>query len=160
MYIMCLQIKSYRAIQMNGNVRLYPGVALVTWFVKNYCTSAKDCKSAHSFSIHVIIELEARRFSISRYKKLKLCVFTSDSGWRCLNIHVISFRHKKKIINCPTESRTKTKYKATYLTHWYDRNLDLYLKTRLNPFLVSSQRHLSQTVPSHRKARCQSCKMH
>ena len=88
---MDLSIKTYNAIQLNGYLRFYPIIAMVSCCVENYRTSAENIQSAHSVSIHVIIELETRRFSISRYRELKLCVITGNSGRRRLDIHIAPY---------------------------------------------------------------------
>jgi hypothetical protein len=39
---MYLPIKTYKVIQMNIYLRFYPVVAMVSWRVENYRTSAED----------------------------------------------------------------------------------------------------------------------
>ena len=51
-------------------------------------------------------------------------------------------------------------YYSSYLTHWYGRNLDLYLKTLLIRSDVSSQSHLNKTAASRNKVPRQSRKMY
>ena len=60
---MDLSIKTYNAIPFNGYLRFYPMIAMVSWYVENYRTSAENIQSAHSVSIHVVIELETRQIA-------------------------------------------------------------------------------------------------
>ena len=95
-FIVYIKVTTHSGVQIYSYLHSYPEVTMVSRSVEYYHISAVDSKSSHSVSVHVIIECEAGKLSISRYSEFKLCIITGDSGGRRFDVHIVPCEEEKE----------------------------------------------------------------